>query len=159
MNPTPFRNVQHQGDKMKKIGTTSSGTVIIEMSTAQFDALMQIHTPQQTPPAQPPAPQPTPAPKTQPAAPAAKTVSPAVMTAAAKDSASSMTPAQLVDYVAKRIGKLKPKKKDALIHSIETMFRMTGGIDALGIERVIAGLQKSKFITVDAAGKVAYREP
>jgi len=141
---------------MKKIGVTSSGTVIVEMSVAQFDALMQIHTPQQTPLAQPPTPQPPPAPKTQPAAPAAKTESPAILTALVKDSASSMTPAQLVDYVAKRIGKLKPKKRDALIHSIETMFRMTGGIDALAIERVIAGLQKSKFITVDAAGKVTY---
>ena len=36
------------------------------------------------------------------------------------------------------------------------MFRLTGGIDAPTIERVIAGLQKSKFITVDAAGKVTY---
>lgn len=122
---------------MKKIGTTSSGTVIVEMSAAQFDALMQIHTPQQTPAAQP-----------QPAAPAAPT--------AVKDSVASMTPAQLIDYVAKRIGKLKPKRKDALVHSIETMFRLTGGIDAPTIERVIAGLQKSKFITVDAAGKVTY---
>ena len=144
---------------MKKIGITSSGTVIVEMSVAQFDALMQIHTPQQAPSAQPPTPQPPPAPKTQTVAPAAKKESPAAVTAAVKDSASSMTPAQLVEYVAKRIGKLKPKKRDALIHSIETMFRMTGGIDAPAIERVIAGMQKSKFITVDAAGKVAYLEP
>ena len=138
---------------MKKIGITTSGTVIVEMSVAQFDALMQIHTPQQPPPAQlPPS-------RLPPAAPTVKAESPAVMTAAVKDSASSMTPAQLVDYVGKRIGKLKPKKKDALIHSIETMFRMTGGINAPAIERVIAGLQKSKFITIDAVGKVAYREP
>lgn len=130
---------------MKKIGTTSSGTVIVEMSTAQFDALMQIHTPQQTPSAQP--------------TPAAKTVSPAVMTTAVKDSASSMTPAQLAEYVAKRIAKLRPKKKDALVHTIATMFKLTGGIDAPTIERVIAGLQKSRFITVDAEGKVTYREP
>ncbi len=139
---------------MKKIGITSSGTVIVEMSVAQFDALMQIHAPQQTPPTQPPPSRPSPS-----APPVAQTESPTVMSAAVKDSASSMTPAQLVDYVAKRIGKLKPKKKDALVHSIETMFRMTGGIDAPGIERVIAGLQKSKFITIDASGKVAYREP
>jgi hypothetical protein len=36
------------------------------------------------------------------------------------------------------------------------MFRLTGGIDVPTIERVIAGLQKSKFITVDTAGKVTY---
>lgn len=125
---------------MRKIGVTSSGTVIVEMSAAQFDALMQIHTPQA--PQQPPPTQP------QPAAPAVPT--------AGKDSVASMTQAQLVEYVAKRIGKLKPKRKDALIHSIETMFRLTGGIDAPTTERVIAGLQKSKFITVDAAGKVTY---
>ena len=124
---------------MKKIGVTSSGTVTVEMSAAQFDALMQIHTPQQTPAAQP-----------QPAAPAQ---------AAAKDSVASMTHAQLIDYVAKRIGKLKPKRKDAQVHSIETMFRLTGCIDAPNIERVIAGLQKSTFITIDAAGKVAYKTP
>lgn len=122
---------------MKKIGITSSGTIIVEMSVAQFDALMQIHTPQQQPPAQ-----------QQPA--------PAAAPTAAKDSVASMTQAQLIDYVAKRIGKLKPKRKDTLVHSIETMFRLTGGIDAPTIERVIAGLQKSKFITVDAAGKVTY---
>ena len=37
--------------------------------------------------------------------------------AAVKDSVASMTLAQLIDYVAKRIGKLKPKRKDALVHS------------------------------------------
>jgi hypothetical protein len=128
---------------MKKIGVTSAGTVIVEMSAAQFDALMQIHTPQapqQPPPAQPP-----------PTAPAAPT--------AGKDSVASMTLQQLIDYVAKRIGKLKPKRKDALIHSIETMFKLTGGIDTPTIERVIAGLEKSTFITIDAAGKVTYQTP
>ncbi len=139
---------------MNKIGFTSSGTVIVEMSVAQFDALMQIHTPQQTLAAQPATSRPPP-----PAAPAAKTESPAGVTAAVKDSVSCMTPAQLVDYVAKRIGKLKPKKKDALIHSIETMFRLTGGIDAPAIERVIASLQKARVLAVDSAGKVTYREP
>jgi hypothetical protein len=67
-----------------------------------------------------------------------------------------MTPAQLVDYVGKRIGKLRPKRRDALVHSIETMFRLTGGIDTPAIERVIASLQKSRVITIDASGKVAY---
>ena len=126
-----------KGLTMKKIGITSSGTVIVEMSAAQFDALTQIHAPLQAPAAQ-----------QQPAATAAST--------AVKDSVASMTLPQLIEYVAKRIGKLKPKRKDALVHSIETMFRLTGGIDAPTIERVIAGLQKSKFITVDAAGKVTY---
>jgi len=133
---------------MKKIGTTSSGTVIVEMSASQFDALMQIHTPEQTLTAQPPPPVDT----------EAKAKSSAVLTTVVKDSASSMTPAQLVDYVAKRIGKLKPKRKDTLIHSIETMFRLTGGIDEPAIGRVIAGLQKTKFITIDAVGKVVYCE-
>lgn len=55
--------------------------------------------------------------------------------------------------------KLKPKRKDALVLSIETMFRLTGGIDASNTERVIAGLHKSTFITVDAAGKVTYQTP
>jgi len=70
-----------------------------------------------------------------------------------------MAPVQRIDYVAKRTGKLKPKRKDALVHSIETMFRLTGGIDAPATERVIAGLQKSKFITVDAAGEVTFQAP
>jgi hypothetical protein len=39
------------------------------------------------------------------------------------------------------------------------MFRLTGGIDAPTIEHVIAGLQKSKFITVDTVGKVTYKTP
>jgi hypothetical protein len=34
------------------------------------------------------------------------------------------------------------------------MFRLTGGIDSPTIERVIAGLQKSKFITVDARARL-----
>lgn len=34
-----------------------------------------------------------------------------------------------------------------------------GGIDVPTIERVIAGLQKSTFLTIDAAGKVTYQNP
>lgn len=133
---------------MKKIGNTASGTVIVEMSVAQFDALMQIHTPQQKPAAQQPTSQPPPASKAQPAATLLKT-----------ESAVSMTGAERVAYVGKRIGKLKPKKKDALVHSIETMFHLTGGIEQREIERIISVLQKEKVLSVDALGKVTYREP
>ena len=112
---------------MKQIGITSSGSVVVEMSLAEFNALTQIQTPQ---------------PKAQPAA---------------KPEASKMTTAEIVAFVKERIVKLQPKKRDGVVHSITTMFQFTGGITESEVQKVIAGLQKQRVLNVTADGKVSYQ--
>jgi hypothetical protein len=113
---------------MKKIGTTSSGTVIVEMTAAQFEALAQIQAP------------------------------PTATTPAAHAAAVKMTPAERVSYVRERIIKLQPKKKDAVVRSITAMFQFTGGIADQEIQRIIGTLQKEKFFAIDGNERITYRE-
>jgi hypothetical protein len=113
---------------MKKIGTTSSGMVIVEMTATQFDALAQIQTP------------------------------PTTATSGAHLEAVKMTPAERVSYVRERIAKLKPKKKDGVVRSVTAMFQFTGGITEPEIQRIIDGLQQEKFITIDGNERVTYRK-
>lgn len=111
---------------MNQIGLTASGSVIVEMTPAEFKALTQLQTP-------PPKPQP-----------------------AGKPEASKMTTPEIVAFVKERIVKLKPKKRDGVIHSITAMFQFTGGIPEPEVQKVIAGLQKQRVLTITADGKVAY---
>ena len=120
---------------MKKIGTTLSGTVIVEMTAVQYDALAQIHAPA-PPPSTPPV-----------------TAKPEVVAEVAQ-----MSPTDRVAFVRERISKLRPKKKEGVVRSITAMFQFTGGIDDREIQRVIAALQKSKFFAIDGEGRVTYTE-
>jgi len=113
---------------MNKIGTTTSGTVIVEMTAAQFDALVQAQT---------------------------QKTSAAV---AAQDGAAKMSLAQKAAFVRERLPKLKPKKKDGVVHSIAAMFQFSGGIAESETQDIIARLQKEKFLVIDKAGKVTYAQ-
>jgi len=111
---------------MKKIGMTPTGNVIVEMSAAQYDALVQIQSPQNH------------------------------ANSEAKPEASKMTLAEKVAYVRERIIKLKPKKRDGVVNSISVMFQFTGGLQEQEIQKVITSLQREKFFTIDADGGVRY---
>jgi hypothetical protein len=113
---------------MKKIGITLSGTVIVEMTEAQFDALAQIHAP------------------------------PRAALSGVPSGIGKMTADQRVSYVRERIAKLKPKKKDGVVRSIAAMFQFDGVIDQQEIQRVIGGLQKEKFFAIDSDGRVRYKD-
>ena len=65
---------------------------------------------------------------------------------------------ELVQYVAERLRKLKPSKKEALFNSIGAMFQFQGGISDSDKERVFAALQKDGHISVGENGRVTYPE-
>lgn len=66
--------------------------------------------------------------------------------------------AELVQYVADRLRKLKPSKKDALFNSIAAMFQFQGGISDGDKERIFSELQKRGHIVVAENGRVQYPE-
>ncbi len=69
----------------------------------------------------------------------------------------SNTSEDIIDYVVKRLLKLKPTKKASLINSIVAMFQFQGGISEPDVERIISVLQKLKYIHIDISNKVTYR--
>ena len=114
---------------MKKIGTTTTGSVIVEMTTQEYDALQQLQVSGSTP---------------------------ATKVAADHEVAPRMNHSERASYVAGRLKKLSPKKKDGVIRSIEAMFQFNGGIESSEIEKVIATLQKQKFFAIAPDGRVTY---
>ncbi len=63
---------------------------------------------------------------------------------------------ELVQYVADRLRKLKPSRKEALFNSISAMFQFQGGISDGDKERIFSELQKRGHIVVAGNGLVKY---
>src|SRR5262245_43010333 len=61
---------------------------------------------------------------------------------------------ELVQYVADRLRKLKPSKKEPLLNSIGAMFQFQGGISHGDKERMFSELQKQNHIVVGENGRV-----
>ena len=112
---------------MKRIGLTSTGSVIVEMSVAEYNESLASSQPPKI--------------KAQPAV---------------QPDASRMTTPERVLFVKDRIIKLKPKKRDGVVHSIPAMFQFTGGITEPEIQKVITSLQKEGFLTIGPDEKVKY---
>jgi hypothetical protein len=70
--------------------------------------------------------------------------------------ASAKPDAELVEYVADRLRKLRPSKKDALLNSIGAMFQFQGGISDDDKEKMFAELKKRKHIVLAENGRVQY---
>lgn len=70
--------------------------------------------------------------------------------------APSAMDAELVQYVADRLRKLKPSKKEALLNSIGAMFQFQGGISDGDKEKIFAALKKGRHITVAENGRITY---
>ena len=121
---------------MNRIGTTTTGNVIVEMTPLEFEALEQI---KGTSPA------------TTVKAPAAPISAPE-----GQPGAAQMSHPELVEYVAVRLQKLKAKKKDAVVRSVEAMFQFTGGIGMPTVEKVLATLQHQGIVVISSDGKVSY---
>ena len=62
----------------------------------------------------------------------------------------------LIQYVAERLRKLKPSKKDALFNSIGAMFQFQGGISDGDKEKIFSELQKARYIDVGKDGRIQY---
>jgi len=73
-----------------------------------------------------------------------------------KPGPSAKLDAELVQYVADRLRKLKPSKKEAVINSIAAMFQFQGGISDGDKERMFSELQKRGHIVVAENGRVQY---
>ena len=54
-----------------------------------------------------------------------------------------------IEYVVGRLLKLKPVKRQSLINSIKSMFQFQGGISDSDINKIIAELQKRKYIKLE----------
>jgi len=63
---------------------------------------------------------------------------------------------ELVQFVADRLRKLKPSRKEALFNSITAMFQFQGGISDEDKERMFSELQKRGHIVVAENGRVQY---
>jgi hypothetical protein len=72
--------------------------------------------------------------------------------------ASAKFDPELVQYVADRLRKLKPSKKEALFNSIAAMFQFQGGISDGDKERIFSELRKRRHIVVAENGRVQYPE-
>ena len=64
----------------------------------------------------------------------------------------------MVEFVAERLRKLKPSRKDAVLNSIGAMFQFRGGISEQDKEKMFTSLTQSREIVVSETGKVTYPE-
>jgi hypothetical protein len=72
--------------------------------------------------------------------------------------ASPELDSELVQYVADRLRKLKPSKKETLINAIGAMFQFRGGISDADKKTMFFELQKRRHIEVAENGRVRYPE-
>ncbi|PZV24583.1 MAG: hypothetical protein DCF12_17135 [Snowella sp.] len=54
-----------------------------------------------------------------------------------------------IEYVVERLLKLKPVRRKSLLNSIKSMFQFQGGISDSDINKIIAELQKRKYIKLE----------
>lgn len=74
-----------------------------------------------------------------------------------KQPASEFDP-ELIQYVAARLRKLKPSKKQTIFNSIGAMFQFQGGISDKDKEKIFSELRKERQIIVGENGRVTYPE-
>ena len=61
-----------------------------------------------------------------------------------------------IEYVAKRLLKLRPAKEKSLRNSIRAMYQFQGAISEADEDKVIAKLKKKKYIEIDSNKRVTY---
>jgi len=70
--------------------------------------------------------------------------------------ASSPSDPELIQYVADRLKKLRPSKKETLLNSIGAMFQFQGGISDGDKEKLLSELLKKRYITITENNRVQY---
>jgi len=73
-------------------------------------------------------------------------------------SAKTPTDPELLLYVAERLRKLKPGKKDGVLNSIGAMFQFQGGISETDKEKLFSELLSKRYIVVSENNRVQYPE-
>ena len=69
---------------------------------------------------------------------------------------TAMLDPDLIQYVADRLRKLKPSKKEKLFNSIGAMFQFQGGISDRDKERIFSELHKARHIDIGKNGRIQY---
>ncbi len=64
--------------------------------------------------------------------------------------------AETIQYVIKRLKKLKASKMRSLLNSINSMFQFQGGISDSEKEKIVSELQRLKHIQIDKNKNVTY---
>ena len=114
---------------MKKSETRRTGSVIVEMTSQGYEALAKLQ---------------------------------GAITAVPPDKpeehagAATLSRDKKVAYISERLKKLSPKKRDAVVRSIEAMFQFNGGIEKQEVETIVKTLEKKKFFSISSDGKVTY---
>jgi len=65
---------------------------------------------------------------------------------------------ELIQYVADRLKKLRPSKKETLLNSIGAMFQFQGGISEGDKEKIFSELLEKGHITIGSNNRVSYSE-
>jgi hypothetical protein len=66
--------------------------------------------------------------------------------------------AELIQYVAERLKKLRPSKKVTLLNSIGAMFQFQGGISDSDKEQILSELLKQGHVAIGVNNRVQYPE-
>ena len=128
---------------MNKIGLTKSGTVIVEMSQKEYEALsllnggsdhVEVEAQMRIAPAK---------------------VYPSHEDAVSGVSGDQMTLKQAVDYCTPRLVKLGPKKKSGVLNGIHAMFNFQGGVSDERAEEIYQALRNVGVFT-EVNGKIEY---
>jgi hypothetical protein len=72
--------------------------------------------------------------------------------------ASGPSDPELIQYVADRLKKLKPSKKETLLNSIGAMFQFQGGISDSDKEKLLSELLRKRHFTIAENNRVHYPE-
>jgi hypothetical protein len=111
---------------MHKIGATKSGTVLIEMTTAQYDALRQFSRPG------------------------------AKQEPAARQEVPPIALKRKLEFVRGCLEKLKPDTLEELLKSVKSVFRSFGGIPDSEAGQIVTVLRREGFLDLEDDGSVRY---
>jgi hypothetical protein len=63
---------------------------------------------------------------------------------------------ELIHYVAERLKKLRPSKKEALLNSIGAMFQFQGGVSDIDKDKILSELVKNGHLSITDKSRVLY---
>jgi hypothetical protein len=118
---------------MRKVGATTSGSVIVEMNLAQFEALSQFMDPK----------------------PAAATDS----DTQDKLEVKAMAVKRKLDNIRACVKKLKPDNRDNMIQLIRSAHSFSGSYAEKEIDHLLQILAREKLFTVKEDGSIEYPDP
>jgi hypothetical protein len=70
--------------------------------------------------------------------------------------ATTPTDPELIQYVAERLRKLKPTKKETVLNSIGAMFQFQGGVSDADKEKLFSELLRKRHLSVGANNRIEY---